>query len=140
MCSPSWTPQPPPSPSHLSGSSQCTSPEHLSHASIKKNSFESVLMRWMKLEPIIHLFLNSNVFFLFYLKSSRKVLHFFWMKYLFWVILNFLLIRIVFSFSSHSLLLLFLFIWLKFLGSFLKYQVVIVSCHSYVQGAKKLME
>ena len=93
----------------------------------------------MKLEPIIHLFLNSNVFFLFYLKSSRKVLHFFWMKYLFWVILNFLLIRIVFSFSSHSLLLLFLFIWLKFLGSFLKYQVVIVSCHSYVQGAKKLM-
>ena len=28
MCSPSWTPLPPPSPSHLSGSSQCTSPEH----------------------------------------------------------------------------------------------------------------
>ena len=33
MCSPSWTPLPPPSPSHPSGSSQCTSPEHLSHAS-----------------------------------------------------------------------------------------------------------
>ena len=28
MCSPSWTPRPPPSPSHPSGSSQCTSPEH----------------------------------------------------------------------------------------------------------------
>ena len=28
MCSPSWTPLPPPSTSHPSGSSQCTSPEH----------------------------------------------------------------------------------------------------------------
>jgi len=28
MCSPSLTPLPPPSPSHPSGSSQCTSPEH----------------------------------------------------------------------------------------------------------------
>ena len=28
MCSPSWTPLPPPSPSHPSGSTQCTSPEH----------------------------------------------------------------------------------------------------------------
>jgi len=28
MCSPSWTPLPPPSPYHPSGSSQCTSPEH----------------------------------------------------------------------------------------------------------------
>ena len=28
MCSPSWTPFPPLSPSHPSGSSQCTSPEH----------------------------------------------------------------------------------------------------------------
>ena len=28
MCSPSWTPLPPPSPSHPSGSSQCTNPEH----------------------------------------------------------------------------------------------------------------
>ena len=27
-CSPFWTPLPPPSPSHPSGSSQCTSPEH----------------------------------------------------------------------------------------------------------------
>ena len=33
ICSPSWSPLPPPSPSHPSGSSQCTSPEHLSHAS-----------------------------------------------------------------------------------------------------------
>ena len=33
MCSPSRSPLPPPSPSHCSGSSQCTSPEHLSHAS-----------------------------------------------------------------------------------------------------------
>ena len=28
MCSPSWTPISPPSPSHPSGPSQCTSPEH----------------------------------------------------------------------------------------------------------------
>ena len=28
MSSPSWTPLPPPSPSHSSGSSQCTGPEH----------------------------------------------------------------------------------------------------------------
>ena len=28
MCSPSWTPFPPPSPYHPSGTSQCTSPEH----------------------------------------------------------------------------------------------------------------
>ena len=28
MCFPSWTPLPPPSPSHPSGSSQCTGPEH----------------------------------------------------------------------------------------------------------------
>ena len=28
MCPPSWTPLPPPSPCHPSGSSQCTSPEH----------------------------------------------------------------------------------------------------------------
>ena len=33
MCSLSRYPLPPPSPSHPSGSSQCTSPEHLSHAS-----------------------------------------------------------------------------------------------------------
>ena len=33
FCSPSWYPLPPPSSSHPSGSSQCTSPEHLSHAS-----------------------------------------------------------------------------------------------------------
>ena len=32
MCSSSRSPLPPPSPSHPSGSSQCTSPEHLSHA------------------------------------------------------------------------------------------------------------
>ena len=28
MCSQTWTPLPPPSPSHLSGSSPCTSPKH----------------------------------------------------------------------------------------------------------------
>ena len=33
MCSPSWSPLPPPSLPGSSGSSQCTSPEHLSHAS-----------------------------------------------------------------------------------------------------------
>ena len=33
MCCPSQSPLPPPCPSHPSGSSQCTNPEHLSHAS-----------------------------------------------------------------------------------------------------------
>ena len=48
MYSPSRSPLPPPSPPNPSGSSQCTRPEHLSHASSL-----GVLMRWMKLEPII---------------------------------------------------------------------------------------
>ena len=33
MCSPSWTSLSPPSPYHPSGTFQCTSPKHLSHAS-----------------------------------------------------------------------------------------------------------
>ena len=71
MCSPSWTPLPPPSPYHSSGSSQCTSPKlpvsciepglairflydiTEYYSAIKKNTFESVLIRWMKLKPII---------------------------------------------------------------------------------------
>ena len=107
--SPSWTPLPPPSLHHPSGSSQCNSPKHpvsciepglvisfiydiihvsvpfsqiippsptpteskrlfytsvslflsciqgypYHYSAIKKNTFESALMRWMKLEPII---------------------------------------------------------------------------------------
>ena len=73
-CSPSWTLLPLPFPYHPSGSSQCTSPKHPvlcikpglatyfmlwykytmeDYSAIKKNTFDSVLMRWMKLEPII---------------------------------------------------------------------------------------
>ena len=48
MCSPSWSPLPPPSPSHPTGSSQCTSPEHLSHA--------SNLGWWSVLPLIVYLF------------------------------------------------------------------------------------
>ena len=44
MCSPSRSPFPPPSPSHPSGSSQCTSPEHLSHASN---------LGWWSVSPLI---------------------------------------------------------------------------------------
>ena len=44
MCSPSRSPLPPPSPSHPSGSSQCTSPEHLSHASS---------LGWWSISPLI---------------------------------------------------------------------------------------
>ena len=44
MCSPSRSPLPPPSPSHPSGSSQCTSPEHLSHASN---------LDWWSVSPLI---------------------------------------------------------------------------------------
>ena len=48
MCSPSRSPLPPPSPSHPSGSSQCTSPEHPSHASN---------LGWWSVSPlIVHLF------------------------------------------------------------------------------------
>ena len=70
MWSQTWTPLPLPSPQHPSGSSPCTSPKHavscIGHrlalrflytmeyySAVKKNTFESVLMRWMKLEPII---------------------------------------------------------------------------------------
>ena len=42
--SPSRSPLLPPSPSHLSGSSQCTSPEHLSHASS---------LGWWSVSPLI---------------------------------------------------------------------------------------
>ena len=44
MCSPSRFPLPPPSPPHPSGSSQCTSPEHLSHASN---------LGWRSVSPLI---------------------------------------------------------------------------------------
>ena len=44
MCSPSRSPLPPPSPPHPSGSSQCTSPEHLSHASN---------LGWWSVSPLI---------------------------------------------------------------------------------------
>ena len=44
MCSPSRSPLPPPSPSHPSGSSQCTSPEHLSCASS---------LGWRSVSPVI---------------------------------------------------------------------------------------
>ena len=44
MCSPSRSPLLPPSPSHPSGSSQCTSPEHLSHASN---------LDWRSVSPLI---------------------------------------------------------------------------------------
>ena len=44
MGSPSQSPLPPPSPSHPSGSSQCTSPERLSHASN---------LGWCSVSPLI---------------------------------------------------------------------------------------
>ena len=44
MCSPSWSPLPPLSPSHPSGFSQCTSPEHSSHASN---------LGWWSVSPLI---------------------------------------------------------------------------------------
>ena len=44
MCSPSQSPLPPPSLSHPSRSSQCTSPEHLSHASN---------LGWWSVSPLI---------------------------------------------------------------------------------------
>ena len=44
MCSPSRSPLPPPFPYHPSGSSQCTSPEHLSHASN---------LGWWSVSPLI---------------------------------------------------------------------------------------
>ena len=49
MCSPSWIPLPPPSPSHPSGSSQCTSPEHLSNAS--NLDWRSVVLDFFKPVP-----------------------------------------------------------------------------------------
>ena len=48
MCSPSWTPLPAPYPSHPSGSSQCTSSEHLYH--------ESNLDWWFISHMIIYMF------------------------------------------------------------------------------------
>ena len=45
-CYSSQSPLPPPSPSHPSGSSQCTSPEHLSHASN---------LDWWSVSPLIYI-------------------------------------------------------------------------------------
>ena len=47
MCSPSWSPLPTPSPSHPSGSSQCTSPEHLYHSSNLGWQFVSHMIIYM---------------------------------------------------------------------------------------------
>ena len=58
MCSPSRSPLPPPSPSHPSGSSQCTSPEHLSHASN---------LGWWSVSPLI-----IYMFRCYSLKTSHK--------------------------------------------------------------------
>ena len=51
MCPPSRSPLPPPSPSHPSGSSQCTSPEHLSHASNLSESQPSQEMNTVWFPP-----------------------------------------------------------------------------------------
>ena len=57
MCSPSRYPLPPPSPSHPSGSSHCTSPEHLSRASN---------LGWWSVSPLI-----VYLFQCCYLRSSH---------------------------------------------------------------------
>ena len=46
-CSPSWTPLPPPSPYHPSGSSRCTSPKHQYHASNLDWQFVSYMILYM---------------------------------------------------------------------------------------------
>ena len=46
-CSQSWTPLPPPSPYHPSGSSQCTSPQHPVHASNLDWWFISYMILYM---------------------------------------------------------------------------------------------
>ena len=102
MCSPSWTPLPPPSPSHPSGSSQCTSPEHLSHASNLGWRFVSPLIvylfQWYSLKtshPRLHpqspkvCYVHLCLFFCFayicsfFKEISRSSFLFFWLCYLF---------------------------------------------------------
>jgi len=72
MCSPSWTPLHLPPHAIPLGHPSAPAPSILYHASnlyiytmeyysaIKKNTFESVLMRWMKLEPIIQSEVSQN--------------------------------------------------------------------------------
>ena len=50
MCSPSWNPLPPSSPSHPSGSSQCTSPEH--PVSYIEHFFLSIMSNKYRGKPI----------------------------------------------------------------------------------------
>ena len=59
--SPSWTPLPPPSPSHPSGSSQCTSPEH------PVSCIETRLV-------ICFTYANKHVSVLFYRSSHPRLL------------------------------------------------------------------
>ena len=54
MCSPSQSPLPPPSPPDPSGSSQCTRPEHLSHASNHGICFIIVTDKLENLELNLH--------------------------------------------------------------------------------------
>ena len=65
MCSPSWTSLPPPSPFHLSGSSQCTSPEQeeLSYAdkiTLDKLDLERLTEEWKPLFITKGISLKSN--------------------------------------------------------------------------------
>ena len=78
MCSPSRAPLPLPSPSHPSGSSQCTSPEHPSHATFFfKKSFSIVRKRQIHHNnSIMIIFLSHHTTHMFHTHSTLSKMPF----------------------------------------------------------------
>ena len=96
-CSPSWTPLPPPSPYHSSGSSQCTSPKHpvsCIEPGLATHFIYDIIHVWMPFSQIIppshspteskRLFYTSVSLLLSWIQGYRKLtsinLLYFWNK------------------------------------------------------------
>ena len=115
-------PLPPHSPSHSSGSSQCTSPEHLSHA--------SSLGWWSVSHLIIYTCFNTILFssrsFIVYGLTFLSLIYFeFIFVYGFRKCSSFILLQVVDQFSQHHLLKRLSFFHLYILASFVKDKVSI---------------
>ena len=71
MCSPPWTPLPPPSPSHPSGSSQCTSPKH--PVSCIKPGLAICLDKFPFISQLFSRSCNMIFFFYFFTLATNKL-------------------------------------------------------------------
>ena len=74
MCSPSWTLLPPPSPYHLSGSSQCTSPKH-PVSCINFNTREIFFRLFKRLHSFLPAWRLGFLFYYFSLSYDFKIVN-----------------------------------------------------------------